>query len=342
VTSLEIVKRAVEFGTPERAAKTTGLFGQSDFHYVELDTPRYTPRKPGYTEWGYTMAHSEIPNNGMPADVPIATWEMLDGYRWPDPRNPERYASIARRLASPEAKDKYVHVGWFVGLFDMVYRLHEFEDCMRDFVLEADKMKFIIGKVADFMVGAIDTLAEKFPGRIHGLLVPDDWGGQDSTFVSIPMWREFFAPHYRRIGDHLHEAGMHFWLHSDGRVNELIPVLIECGLDVINLPSPQVVGIDEIAGRFAGKICFTNGVDIQSTLVNGSDEEIEREARELVEKWNTPRGGFIPTGGLEYKASGVTAERGLVAVNAFRKYAWGLPPLTLREAVRQSKRPAAG
>jgi len=328
MTSCEIVKRAIEFRSPERIPSTTPLFGYYDFHHIQLETPAYTPRKPGYDEWGFTMAHSEIPNNGYPADVPIATWDMLDSYRWPDPHNPERYASVGPSLARPEGRDKYVHMGWFVGLFDMVYRLHEFEDCMRDFYLEPKKMEYIITRVAEFIIAAIDELASRFPGRIHGLLIPDDWGGQDSTFVSVPMWQKFFAPHYRAIAEHLHRAGIHFWLHTDGRINDLIPVLIDSGLDVINLPSSHVVGLEDISRRFRGKLCFFNGVDIQMTLNFGTDAEIEAEARKLVEKWGTPKGGFIPTGSLGYEAGGVSPEKGLVAVNAFRKYCWGLPALT--------------
>ncbi len=70
---------------------------------------------------GHTMAHSEIPNNGMPADVAIATWDQLDSFAWPDPTNPERYVSIAARLARPQAEGKYCHLGWFIGLYDTVY-----------------------------------------------------------------------------------------------------------------------------------------------------------------------------------------------------------------------------
>lgn len=334
MTSKEIVKRSVEFRSPERVVRANRLFGGSDFHHIDLKTPAFTPRKPGYSEWGHTMAHSEIPNNGMPADVPIQRWEDLDGYKWPDPHNPERYELIPARLAAPDAKEKYVHLGWYVGLFDIVYRLREFEDCMRDFILEPKKMKRLIAGVAEFMLGGIDELASRFPGQIDGLLVPDDWGGQDSTFVSIPMWEEFFGPHYRAIGDRLHKAGIHFWLHSDGRINDLIPVLIDCGLDVINLPSPLVVGIDEISRRFAGIIAFVNGVDLQVTMNFGSDAEIEAQARELVEKWNTPKGGFIPTEGLGYVAGGVSKEKALVAINAFRKCCWNMPPLSMEEAER--------
>ena len=332
MTSRETVARTIECRAPERVPFASPLFGPSDFFHLSLDTPRYTPRKPGYTEWGHTMAHSEIPNNGVPVDVAIADWEMLDTFAWPDPTNPERYTSITARLARPESRDRYCHLGWFVGLYDTVYRLHEFDDCMRDFHLEPAKMKRLIAKVADFMLGAIDELVSRFPGRIHGTLLPDDWGGQASTFMGIPMWEEFFGGHYRRIGKHIHDAGMHFWLHSDGRINDLLDTLIDCGVDVINMPSPQMVGIDQIAQGFAGRICFANGLDIQSTLVTGSDDEIEEEARLLVERWNTPRGGFIP-GACGYLATiGTDVHRWLVGLNALRKYAWGLPPMTRQDA----------
>lgn len=336
MTSYEIVKRVIEFTAPERIPSSSPAFGRLDFHYISLETPVYTPRKPGYREWGYGMRETEVPNHGMPVDPPIATWDMLADYRWPEAANEERYRSIGPRLDRPEAEGKYIHMGWFVGLFDMVYRLHGFENCMIDFLAERENMKCIIAKVARFILGAIDELARRFPGKIHGLLIPDDWGGQDSTFISVSMWEEFFGGHYRKIARHLHDAGMHFWLHSDGRINDLIETLIDCGVDVLNLPAPRVVGIDEISRRFAGRICFANGVDIQSTGVRGTDSEIEQEVRELLSGWNTPRGGFIPSDMGNLQMIGSTLHRRLVAVNAFRKHAWGLPPLTEEELTAQA------
>jgi len=332
MTGYEIVKRTIEFGSPQRMPRNTPLFGgPTDFFWIELGVPKFTPRKPGYNEWGYTSLKTEIKNNGMPDDLPIATWDMLPDYKWPNPFDEARYAPIAERLKMPQAEGKYVHLGWFMGLFDQVYRLHWFEDCMVDFYLEPEKMHFIIGKVAEFMLAVIDTLAKKFPGHIHGVLLPDDWGGQTSTFMSVAMWDDFFGGHYREIGKRLHDAGMHFWLHTDGRVNDLIPVLIDCGLDCVNLPSPHVVGINEIAERFAGKLCFVNGIDIQATLVTGTDAEIEEEARQLCLKWHTPKGGFIPCDCSNLEPIGANFHARVVGLNALRKYAYGLPPLSEEE-----------
>ncbi|HIS81058.1 MAG TPA: hypothetical protein IAB52_06295, partial [Candidatus Scatomonas merdavium] len=61
-------------------------------------------------------------------------------------------------------------------------------------------------------------------------------------------------------------------------------------------------------------------VDIQDTLPTGDREKIEREAKELIEKWGTPKGGFI---GVEYgylDAIGITKETMLFELECFEKY----------------------
>ena len=68
-------------------------------------------------------------------------------------------------------------------------------------------------------------------------------------------------------------------MHSCGKINELIPSLIESGVNALNMLQPNTDGIEEIGQRFAGKVCFYTCCDIQTTLVNGTDAEIEQEAK---------------------------------------------------------------
>ena len=58
--------------------------------------------------------------------------------------------------------------------------------------------------------------ARRFPGRIDGWRMTDDWGTQQAAFVSFDMWMDFFFPRYRRIFDAMHEAGGDVWVHSCG------------------------------------------------------------------------------------------------------------------------------
>lgn len=91
-------------------------------------------------------------------------------------------------------------------------------------------------------------------------------------------------------------------------------------LDIINIHQPNLVGVDEISKIGQGRICFEASVDIQTTLPTGDKERIDREAKELVEKWGTRQGGFI---GVEYgylDAIGTTKETMLYELECFEKY----------------------
>ena len=62
--------------------------------------------------------------------------------------------------------------------------------------------------------------------------------------ISIPMWREFFKSSYNMIFDEIHSAGMHVWIHSCGKINDVVDDLISIGVDVINTFQPALLGIE--------------------------------------------------------------------------------------------------
>lgn len=138
--------------------------------------------------------------------------------------------------------------------------------------------------------------------------------------ISPKKFREIFKPQYKRIFDKAHECGMDIRFHTDGKINDILEDLIELGVDIINIHQPNLVGIDEISKIAQGRICFEASVDIQTTLPTGDRERIEKEARELIEKWGTREGGFI---GVEYgylDAIGTTKESMLFELECFEKY----------------------
>jgi hypothetical protein len=84
-------------------------------------------------------------------------------------------------------------------------------------------------------------------------------------------------------------------------------------------------------------------VDTQSTLPRGSHEEIRRQARELMQKWGTPAGGFIASDYNDAAAIGVNDERRLVMFEAFAR-AGGYPDCdaVLLRARQRLARPGHG
>ena len=99
---------------------------------------------------------------------------------------------------------------------------------------------------------------------------------------------------------------------------------IDVELDVVNIQSPHILGIEEISKRYRGRITFWCSVDIQETLPFSSRKEIENEAKTLINMWGTSEGGFI-AGDYgwtteDHIAIGVGKKRVRYALEAFRKY----------------------
>jgi uroporphyrinogen-III decarboxylase len=134
------------------------------------------------------------------------------------------------------------------------------------------------------------------------------------------LWDEFFKPRYKRIFDAVHAAGWQVWMHSCGKVNEIIDSLIDIGVDVLNLQQPRALGIEEIGRRFAGRVCFSTLCDIQHTLPFASDEDVRKEAKLLIDHWATKEGGLFICDYGDGRAIGVSAERKKLMFEAFREF----------------------
>jgi hypothetical protein len=106
-------------------------------------------------------------------------------------------------------------------------------------------------------------------------------------------------------------------MHSCGKINTLVPELIDCGLEVINSQQPNTVGLREFGDAFRGKICFEAIVDTQSTLPRGSYDDIRQQARDICQYYGTPQGGLIASDYNDAAAIGVTTDRRYVMFEAF-------------------------
>ena len=318
MTGYEIIRRAIEFDSPPRIGIRFDEVGVNDTYIVTCGFGRdYEPASPDEDEWGCTKEKTDLPNMGQVKRHPIATAEDLRNHRFPDAGDEARYETL--EMVLPFAGDRYV-LGYIGnGPFEQLHFLHGFTESLADLYLNPSLIEDILDIILDFQVNLIKNYCSRFPGKIHGITTTDDWGTQQAIFISVPMWQKFFQPRYKKLIDTAHDSGMHFWLHSCGRVNDLIPEFIKLGLDVINLQQPRALGIEQIGKHFRGKICFETLVDIQSTLPRGTHEEIEQEAELLLKHWSTPQGGFILSDYDESEAIEASYEQKKAMFEAFQR-----------------------
>jgi uroporphyrinogen decarboxylase len=306
MTSREIVKRAIHFGRPPRLPVDMGSLGVSDFGGLPLRPPAgFVPACEGADEWGCVWARTEVKNMGQVKGHPLVDLRQLDRHPLPDYTDASRYLGVESALQGLEAQGRYVQC--FVGqvLFERMWMLHGFENSLADLYVDRAGMEALADRIVDVHIRYVNEVARRFPGRIDGWSTTDDWGTQNAAYISFDLWMDFFFPRYKRIFDAMHAAGADVWVHSCGKVNEIVEGYIRAGVNVVNLQQPRALGITEIGQRYRGRIAFSSLADIQATLPTGDRRMIDQDAEQLMAHWASRQGGFVLSDYGDSEAIGV-------------------------------------
>lgn len=166
--------------------------------------------------------------------------------------------------------------------------LRGFEEIMMDFAEEPDELQMLIDKVLDHNMKELEV-------RLQGckdayIYFGDDLGMQHSLPMSPEKWRKYLKPCYMRLYQRVHEAGINVYMHTDGHIWEIIPDLVECGVNVIN-PQIRANGLDNLARVCKGKVCVNLDLDRQM-FPFCTPAEIDAHVREVVETLGSREGGL--------------------------------------------------
>jgi uroporphyrinogen-III decarboxylase len=165
------------------------------------------------------------------------------------------------------------------------------ENLLMDFHLNRQPAHRLLDAITDFCCGMIRRGAKEL--HTDGVWVTDDLGTQGGPMFGLETFREFFRPCYTRMIQTAHDCGMHFWLHSCGNIEIFLQDFIDIGLDVVHPLQKYTMDERRIAQRFGGKICFWAGMDCQQILPRGSEQDVRREVRFMIDNYDRPDGGCM-------------------------------------------------
>ena len=90
-----------------------------------------------------------------------------------------------------------------------------------------------------------------------------------------------------------HKNGLHFWLHSCGNIEKILPDLIEIGVDVIHPIQKFAMNEEDTAKKYKGQICFMCGMDVQNVMPFGTPGDVRAEVNRLVDTFSKNNGRMI-------------------------------------------------
>ncbi|MBN1441736.1 MAG: methyltransferase [Planctomycetes bacterium] len=143
-----------------------------------------------------------------------------------------------------------------------------------------------LDKLVELHLENLERFLSLVGDSIDVILFGDDLGMQTGPQMSPAMYREFFKPRHGLLWNRAKElADVRVMLHCCGGVRELLPDLIDAGLDAINPVQVSCRGMDaaELKEEFGKDLTFWGGgCDTQRILPEASPEEVARHVKEQV------------------------------------------------------------
>ena len=161
---------------------------------------------------------------------------------------------------------------------------------------EPEKARKFLDDLVEIHLANLEIFLGAVGEYIDIIVFGDDLGMQSGPQVSPGMYREFFKPRHKLMWSRAKQlANVKVMLHCCGGVRELLPDLIDAGLDIVNPVQISCAGMDarELKAEFGKDMIFWGGgCDTQTILPNATPDEVRRHVQEQVEILS-PGGGFV-------------------------------------------------
>ena len=191
-----------------------------------------------------------------------------------------------RTLKPPTIDDGLPHGFMYLRLAD----LRGFEELMLDFAEEPPELQMLIDIVLGHNMRQLELVLKRKP-KPEGLWVGDDLGTQHALPISPAKWRKYLKPCYAALFGRAHDEGLHVTMHTDGCIWEIIPDLIECGVNVLN-PQIRANGLDNLVRTCKGKVCVLLDLDRQG-FPYFTPAQIDAHVLDAIEALGDPAGGLM-------------------------------------------------
>lgn len=231
--------------------------------------------------------------------------DVLDNTIWTGAVSPGAHLSlhgagleeIAQKAKALRERTDRAVIGLFGGnMFEVPQMLYR----MDNYLMALSLYPEAVLRLSERLYGIYLKNLEKWLGAVGPYIdiiqFGDDLGGQNGPLISPAMYRRYFKPYHQSLWSRAKElAEVKVMLHCCGGVRELLPDLIDAGLDAINPVQFNCAGMDtaELKADFGGSLTFWGGgCDTRDILPTASPEHVRRHVHEQMLTLS-PEGGFV-------------------------------------------------
>ena len=272
------------------------------FHGLKMDLTRVEDNlPPSYRkgvyidEWRCEWHNEHAGNEAIVVGHPVKTEEDVFSLKIPDCRD-----------------GRLPHGFMYLRLLDLC----GFENVMIWFAEEGDVIRTLIDKVLEYNLYQVAAI---LPNMGELVYFGDDLGTQKGLAIGAERWRRYMKPCFRKLYGLVkaYKPSQLIFMHTDGCIWEIIPDLVECGVDIIN-PQFRANGLDNLVRVCRKDQIIPVQLDLDRQLFPvATRSQIWDHVAEAVESLYLPQGGLGLNVELNYE---IPLDNGVAILDAVEKY----------------------
>jgi uroporphyrinogen decarboxylase len=228
----------------------------------------------------------------LPQVMPLVLWSGLVHSPWDHAGDEGFWETLrARTLALREASDRALMVVVGCNLFEWGTFLRRLDNFLMDLITDQADVERLLDALLELHFETLDHVIASVGDIVDVLRFGDDLGMDSGPLMSPATYRAIFKPRHAALNAYVHErSSMKTFLHSCGSLHELLPDIIETGVDILNPVQISAADMEpeRLKREFGDAITFWGG----GILPRGTPAEVKEHVRHNIEAF-APGGGFV-------------------------------------------------
>src|SRR5512133_2979011 len=216
----------------------------------------------------------------------IAGRAEFEAIKWPDPDAMDYsvFEEVKRYL--PEGAKVIASIGY---IFSTAVRLMGFQNFCEKLIDEPDLVERVIDTIGSIQLKVFERVVAM--DVVGATWHPDDVAYGTGLMIAPRYLRKFHWPWYREMGRISRMLGKPLLYHSDGKLDEALDDIVECGVTTLHPIEPKLMDIVQVKRQYGHKLSLIGNLDLNYLLPFGTPEEVDAEVRRLIREI-APGGGY--------------------------------------------------
>jgi uroporphyrinogen decarboxylase len=223
---------------------------------------------------------------------PITSWEEFEAYPWADP---DKATTAGLDWLEKNLPDDMCVIGGLMGHFaEFLSWLMGYETLCMTLYTDPALVRAIADKILELERKQIARLLQY--DRVKVLWGSDDMGFRTGTLVSPDTLREYVLPGHKMAARMAHEAGRLYIMHNCGKLDAIMPDLIDdVQIDAKHSFEDTIQRVEEAKALYGARIGVLGGIDVDF-LCRASQTQIRARVREALDGCMAGGGYCLGTG----------------------------------------------